>query len=274
MRLVKGAAIAVVVVALLAVTVPRLIGGGDSSGSDKDEKAGSDRPAAGTEGDGAPGGAADNGSPDGSADPAPAEAPADLLPLGPAVPAKPGSYELQVVIDDRAVSGAYTVTGDGASQVHRTELDGSVSEQELRWGDGALSLVATTDPAAGTCKWSPAPLLVAADMEVGKKWDTASDCSVARDGATLAVHQESSAEVVERGQTTVGGRAVEVWVVQRHETQTRKIGQASVESDVLSSELVAPQLGLVLERLTQADVVQGDGSTHTVTVVEQIQELP
>lgn len=271
-RLVKRAGIAVLVVVLLVVVLPRVSGGGDSREGDH-EGAGADAPESGARGGAAPGaggdGAADGSGGDEAGGPA-----ADLLALGPAVPAQPGSYELKVVIDDRAVSGTYTVEGEGASQVHRTELDGSMSEQELSWRGGVQSLVATTDAAAGTCRWSPAPVLVPAEIEVGTTWETTSDCAVSRSGATLDVHQTSTAEVVERGQTAVGGKAVEVWVVQRHETQTRGLGEASVVSDVLSSELVAPQLGLVLERLTRADVVQSDGSTHTVTIVEQLQELP
>jgi len=113
-----------------------------------------------------------------------------------------------------------------------------------------------------------------AGLKVGSTWSSGSDCSVAQGDMTLKVHQQSSATVVGRGQTSVAGKAVEVWVVQRHETQKRTIGGTSVSSDVVSSELVAPQLGLVIERMTKGDVVQPDGSSSPVTVTERLEQLP
>lgn len=64
-----------------------------------------------------------------------------------------------------------------------------------------------------------------------------------------------------------------MWVVQRHETQTRTVGSARVSSDVASSELIAPQLGLVIERMTKGSIAQLDGSSTTVTVTERLQRL-
>lgn len=215
-----------------------------------------------------PGDAGEGGGGGGSGGPS-------VIALGAPAPAQTGSYQLSVSVDDEESSGTYVVSnGDGGSQVHRVDLDGASSEQRLTWGADGVSVVATTSPSLGTCSWSPPARLAPADIDVGSTWTSASDCTVTMSGAEVAVHQSTDASVVNRGTTQVGDQYVEVFVLSRRETQTRTNGGITVTSEVATSELYAPQLGLVIERQSRATAPRPDGSTQSMVIVERIASLP
>ena len=198
-----------------------------------------------------------------------------IVALGAPAPARTGSYQLSVSVDDEESSGTYVVSnGDGGSQVHRVDLDGGSSEQRLSWGADGVSVVATTSPSLGTCNWSPPARLAPADIAVGSTWNSTSDCTVTMSGAEVAVHQSTDTSVVNRGTTQVGDEYVEVLVLSRRETQTRTNGGITVTSEVATSELYAPQLGLVIERQSRASAPRPDGSVQSMVIVERIASLP
>jgi hypothetical protein len=206
----------------------------------------------------------------------PAAPASPTLAVGPATPARLGTYQFRVTMDGQDVAGTYTVSAGGSadSQVHRTEVDGSSSEQQLSFGAGGISLNAIVDANLGECRWSPPAVVAPGDLDVGRSWSSASDCTSSSNGVAVSIHQESDATVESRGHTMVGDELVEVWVVQRHEVQTRQANGATATSEVVASELLAPQLGIVIERQTQANVPFPDGSVQSVTVTERIEDLP
>jgi hypothetical protein len=71
------------------------------------------------------------------------------------------------------------------------------------------------------------------------------------------------AKVVGAARTTVGGTQVVTWVIERHTFVTETVGGGALTAETESTELFAPQLGLVVYKDGRTATPSRDGTTST-----------
>jgi hypothetical protein len=213
-------------------------------------------------------------SPSAAAGGAPSSTAVSIRP-GPVQRSPLGTYGLRVDIDGSVSTGTYRVSpGPTAdAELHRTDAAGAAAQEVRSFAFGAAASVASGG-SAPSCTWSPPFLLLPAQVQPGTLWQADSSCDTQSGGQ--AVHQQRSmrAEVLGAARTTVQGRALDTWVIQRIEVDTERIGGVAVESQRTTSELFAPQLGMAVYAVSRTAIPNPDGSTFYTAEAIEITSLP
>jgi len=205
---------------------------------------------------------------------------ARTLPPPAAAQPRPGRYTLAVSSNGGPDQSASLLVSKVDPNIFREEFDdaGGINRiDEQRWDPSA---VLVTDSAAGRqdCHWSPAEIWLSRDLRVGATWHVRSDCTVTLSaGQPGTLTDNENAKVVSSGYVDVGGRSLFVWAVRRITSMTESDAGRHVvaTANERSTDLFAPQLGLIVQTTAQTQSPTSTGESSTAyTIIRMLDTVP
>ena len=255
-----------------ASTTTSAAGGTSSEGSTTSTLANGGTPAA--TGDGSSAGTTATSA---GASPAPTVA-------GPATPAergtapRPGTYRYRTTQSgeepeesDRIVRDVQRTHTEVHQQIESadTSTGGRVRNDVIWRGEGLVVTKSTFSGPQGDieCDWQPDMLEFPAPLAVGKKWTIESSCNTTAQGQPVRVERKANREVTGAEKLSVGGEAVDTWVVTGDDRLTITVGppEAPVFKQVVDTNgtvHVSPAHGVEIRGVT--NIKTGDTS-RTIT---------
>lgn len=269
---------AVVRTATPSSTAPAGADGAEEQGTGGGEAATDATPGAGSAPASGPNAAQGGGTSATTAAPAPPPGSAPEA-IGQPQPARVGTYTYTVTVDGESSEATQTVeamSGAPAGETRQAQTtktkQGDVRNQ-VRWAADAVYLESTSGSGGGgpggDCDWNPDVVLLQLPLAKGKGWVSESSCSgqSAYGPYTLKARFESS--VTGTARRTVGGEAVDVWVVQtkRHiEITAQYQGQQfNVTEDGTSTTFFAPRQGMTVREESSSTASFPTGQRKTTT---------
>jgi hypothetical protein len=240
--------------------------GGDAGAS----PSATDTTAAG--GDGAPddgsageGGTGDDGSGDDDGTPSPA----------PVVGVPPTSGLYRYTVTNREADGSseqyaldLTVStdsrsGDTVEQTHSSDAFGVVVTDHVAWNGGGVVVRSTQTSGAEPCTYEPALVDLVFPLAVGASWVSDAQCTATTDDgpSTTTWHQESSVTGI--SQVAVGGRTVDVYVIERTRTVRRDDPRPDLSGTF--SAVVREEFAAAHGLFVRTTIEQGSASDRVVT---------
>jgi len=198
-----------------------------------------------------------------------------------AVAPRPGTYRYRSVgVSTRTSPSTTTDRADRNYSLRYEPLPSPAGETQLRrraetasyqdkaWrADGIYNLSETSAGQSGTltCTWRPPQLVIPLPLKVGGSWKSESECDTSLPGGVGRQHETRSGKVTGRKHTAVGGRRVEVFVIETLTTTVTTFGTAERPTVVANKEkatfLFAAASGLVVHEERKAHVLSRTGAT-------------
>jgi hypothetical protein len=155
----------------------------------------------------------------------------------------------------------------GETQLRRRSETASYQDKTWR-ADGVYNLSETYTGRNGelTCTWRPPHLVIPLPIQVGESWKSESSCDAnSLPAGVRPQHETQSGKVTGRKHTVVGGRRVEVFVIETLTTTINTFGTAARPTVLANKEkstfLFAPGSGLVVHAQRKAHVLTRTGET-------------
>jgi hypothetical protein len=189
----------------------------------------------------------------------------------------PGRYAYRWTVNGTEEDGRIVVAAtDIPNQETETTFGSNGSDQvdTVDWSGGGRAIPRSRFPNGSVCGWSPALLSLRPSLQTGATWTATSDCRLPQsDGSSITIEQDEQVKVDGPTHTTVSGREVAAWVIERHKLLTERSSAASLTSETQSTELFAPSVGLVVYRVARTASPNPDGSTTMTTVIAELRNL-
>jgi len=192
-------------------------------------------------------------------------------------PPKTGTYTFNVTLDAKRSTRDVVVTSEGGSaaatkQGEKTSSDSASSTQHVIWRkDGKyLADIATKQGSNNyDCNFEPDLVEYKFPLKVGAKWSGTSSCTLTIGAVKVKSTIHETATVTGKGEVTIGGRRVKVWIINQVLDSSSEYGTRKYSGQSKRATQYAPEVGLAVRYSENS--TSGDRSSNATYELQSTQ---